>query len=90
MIKLKIFLVLFILSTTTFAQNTCYAIAQACKKAGYYHGGVGVHKGLVANCMLPAVNKNPIISLSDFSNRELEQCKAFLMSAFDQDINKNK
>ena len=82
----KIFLGLLFLSATAtvFAQNSCNAIAQACKKAGYYHGGSSVHKGLVANCMLPVVNKKPIISLSDFSDRDLEECKAFLMSVFAQ------
>lgn len=70
--------------TTSFAQHPCYSMAQACKKAGYYHGGASVHRGLVAHCLLPLVNQHDVITLNHVSDDERAQCRSFLMKSFKQ------
>ncbi|CAM4444822.1 MAG: hypothetical protein LEGION0403_FIIPPAGN_01149 [Legionella sp.] len=56
--------------------NACMPIAKACMQNGYHKGGEKEHKGLVKDCVMPVVMGSKTLPNTNFSQNELQDCKA--------------
>lgn len=66
------------------AARPCAPIAQACKQAGYYKGGMKEGKGLIENCIVPITNGNMTLPNTSFSADLLQSCKATIAAKMQQ------
>lgn len=71
-------------SVSSWADEECRPIAQACMKAGYYKGGSKEGKGLIKDCVLPVVSKSMTLPGTQFNDMMLEKCKMQIMSKMSQ------
>jgi hypothetical protein len=73
--KIGIFTILLSVSAFGWA-GPCKPIAKACKLNGFYKGGERDHKGLFKDCMLPVTMGSMTLPNTNFSQNELQECKA--------------
>jgi hypothetical protein len=60
-----------------YAANPCRPLAEACSKMGYYRGGNTVGKGLIMDCMMPALSNKLKVSVV-MSEPDKAACKSML------------